>query len=539
MECNISSHSLRLTRPRWSWIGIGVLAYWALGLLANRIPNPMIPAAVLALNMIVPVIAGYFGGITVGLLVGGLGTLANFLYKIPFTGVNVYEALAILPHAVMGTFAGFVGSYKSRIGTALTITIGHGLNLTFFLIAGVLPLALMSSSTFWSGLLAEIMVDLILIALIMSAVQYFHEQRWKSTLTRLRKSGFLLSIGFQLLSVFLLASAYWHGVPLAAYLFMLPVLFAAVRLGTFEAWLTAAGLSLVLGYISVEKGLPAAMTEVALILTLNLAALAVGELAEDVWKQSLLAENRLLALEKNNQSLIEADQLRVEMIQNISHELRTPLGILKGYATLLETEDMAPLPLEQQSAIHAIQRTVEDLTHLVEQVMVLDELKQAQLSRHPTLLDALLRSRIEGLHPLADQHHCAFRLTIPTPIPSLLLDAEHLGMASEALLENAIKFSPRGGLIEVKAWTDEGRCRVSITDQGIGIEPEKQAKLFRSFYQIDGSTTRRFGGLGMGLAMVREVVKAHDGDVWVTSKPGEGSTFGFWLPLPTETTISM
>jgi len=102
------------------------------------------------------------------------------------------------------------------------------------------------------------------------------------------------------------------------------------------------------------------------------------------------------------------------------------------------------------------------------------------------------------------------------------------------LVDNAIKFSPDGGTVTVRAWADENQIYVSVADEGIGIAPDHLNRVFERFYQVDGTTKRRFGGMGVGLAPVWEIVEAHGGTVTVGSEPGEGSTFTVALPQAEE-----
>ena len=97
-------------------------------------------------------------------------------------------------------------------------------------------------------------------------------------------------------------------------------------------------------------------------------------------------------------------------------------------------------------------------------------------------------------------------------------------------MDNAIKFSPGGGIVTLKAWAVERVVCISVADEGIGISSDSMGRIFERFYQVDGSTKRRYGGMGVGLALVWEVVELHDGEVRVESEPGEGSTFTISLP---------
>jgi signal transduction histidine kinase len=510
---------------------LGVVAYVGLGQVVDSIPNPMVPNAILAFNMVVPVVVGYFDGPLSGTLVGLLGTTLNFLVKLPISGADLYEVVAILPHTLMGAAAGFLARSRSRINTALTIIIGHTLNICGFLLSGLLDLSRIWDTVFWTGLIAETMINLILIMFAISAIRRIQERHWLPKREGIDRRGILLaSIGVVGLGI-LLTIGFLSGIRFAAYLFIIPVVLAAVGLSVLEAWVTAFLLSLVLGYAVLTKGLHTASQEVALILLLNLVALVVGELADNVREQRRLAQQRLAELRRVYIELEEADRMKDEMIQNISHELRTPLSILRGYADLLAQESLGKLSPDQQKAAQETLRCSYHLAHLVEQVTVLHRVERGDLILRPLNIMPLIRDRAERFQEKALQKRCSFSVSIEDEIPPLEGQAEYLGEAVDALLDNAVKFSPGGGQIEVRVWTDSERVYVSVQDQGIGISLDQQDHLFHRFFQANGSIRRRFGGMGIGLALVREVTQAHHGDVWVESRPGEGSLFGFWLPL--------
>jgi signal transduction histidine kinase len=516
--------------PDWQWIAAGTVSYIALGFLTQYLPNPMVPEAILALNIVVPVIVGFFTGPINGAMVGLFGTGGNFGAQFFLTGPDWYEAAAILPHTIMGAAAGYAARRGNRMGAALTVIIGHLLNLLSFAVWGLLPLALMFRADFWTGLTAEITVDLILIALATAVIHKIRRREWETAIDRLGRRYFILvSLGLFFL-ILALALYFWQGVTFAAYLMIVPVAIAAFFLGGLEALLLALLVSGLLGLRVIQIGLDGSSDLISLILIYNLVALALGELAVKAQKQQRLAQRRMRQLEEAYQLLAQSDQFKSEMIQNISHELRTPLAVIIGYSDMIAREELGKVSPAQRQAIEAVWEHGRRLTYLVEQITVLHQAEMGVFSWQALALDSLVRATAQNFVGQAQTAGCEIALDIPDELPVLEADLYCMGRAVAAYLDNAVKFSPKGGLINVKIWDDADRVCLTVQDGGIGVPLEEQEIIFRRFYQVDGSSTRHFGGMGTGLALVREVVQGHGGDVWVNSQPGQGAEFGFWLP---------
>lgn len=527
----------RVLTARWKLILLGVVCYVAIGQVVRYIPNPMVPDAIIALNMVVVVIFAYFTGPWEGALIGALGTAANFLVKLTWSGVDVYELAAIIPHAVMGASAGWFASRSGaqKFAVASTIFVGHGLNLLAFLLLGLLPWSQFLHPNFWSGLLAETTIDLIFILLVVNLIENFYGRvpRLRLNQEYWRQHGSMAII--ILVITLILLRLYLQGAWIAAYLFIVPLLLTSLTIGYLEAWILALLMSLPLGAQVVTQlrlpGWEGSQQLVALIITFNLVALAVGELASELKRQKQVAQEQADELQKAYFALKEADQLKAEMIQNVSHELRTPLSLIVGYAELLATGMLDRLTPEQRRAAETIYTHGRHLAYLVEQVTILHQVEQGQISQQPTSLVNLVRACIEKRQVWAAGHKCPLHFNLRDDIPLLELDAEYMERAIDALIDNAVKFSPDGGDVEVALWREHDRVYLAVRDHGIGIDPKDFGRLFKRFSQVDASMTRRYGGMGTGLALVKEVVRAHHGDVWFESTVGVGSVFGFWLPL--------
>jgi len=228
----------------------------------------------------------------------------------------------------------------------------------------------------------------------------------------------------------------------------------------------------------------------------------------------------------------ELEQLQREFTQNVAHELRTPLTLLRGYIELLLSGTMGNLHPKQRDALEVMDERTEELSRVVHNLTFTRTITKEALSLAPLPLPEILESVLDQYTRVASQAGVQFEIDLPGELPAVLGDHKRIGVALSQILENAIKFSPDGGPIHVRAWHDDEWLYVTVQDQGIGIAPEHLDAVFDRFYQVDSSSTRRFGGVGMGLAVVRAIAEAHDGRAWATSEGlGKGSTFTLALPV--------
>jgi len=235
-------------------------------------------------------------------------------------------------------------------------------------------------------------------------------------------------------------------------------------------------------------------------------------------------------LERAYERLKEADRLKDELIQNVSHELRTPLTFIKGYVELIRREDLGPLTEAQEASLEIVARKADHLAHLIGDFVTLRSVETQSMERRVIDLGEVVRKAAEGSRPTAEQAGIEMRLEIPADLSPVRADPARIAQVMDNLLSNAIKFSPDGGVITVRVREEGDFLRTEVSDTGIGIPADKLSRVFDRFYQVDGTIRRRFGGTGLGLAIVKEIVEAHGGEVGVSSKVGEGSTFHFTLP---------
>ncbi len=240
---------------------------------------------------------------------------------------------------------------------------------------------------------------------------------------------------------------------------------------------------------------------------------------------------RTAELQRALRELRELDRLKSEFIANVSHELRTPLLHVKGTVTLLADGALGALTPEQARGLQVAEEAAEQLERVVEDIIDFNEVHGRPLDLEPVPVSEVCQSAAQTLLPRAQRLSLTVRVSVPPELPPVRADAAALTRVLRHLLDNAIKFSPANGLVQVLAERRDDRIRISVKDQGAGIAPDEQERIFTLFYQSDGSTTRRAGGMGLGLALVRKLLAAHGARVHLDSSPGQGSTFYFELPI--------
>ncbi len=261
---------------------------------------------------------------------------------------------------------------------------------------------------------------------------------------------------------------------------------------------------------------------------------------QDCWHLMVLAEEAavaievaqlLVALQKANNELKEVDKLKSDFIAIASHELRTPLSVILGYASFLQADATTPEVSEHASKVigSALQ-----LRRIIEDMVNLRYLKQneAELVRENLRLKELVEDvQRETLTALdASSHH--FTMTCPDDI-EVFVDRSRAMMALTNLMNNAIRFTPPGGKINLEVKVQGGKeAWIILKDTGIGLEKHELERIFDEFYQVEDHMTRQHGGLGIGLSIARALAAAHGGRIWAESEGlHQGSTFTMTLPL--------
>jgi len=236
-----------------------------------------------------------------------------------------------------------------------------------------------------------------------------------------------------------------------------------------------------------------------------------------------------------NRELESLDQAKADLVANVSHELRTPLTALQGYIELLVTGELGAVPEEAKRALEICEKNLKRLSLRVAELVQLSHVeKAAPLHVEKVHLGQLLHEVMETLLPTIQERNLFCSLNLATDLPAVVGSPEQLERVFLNLLNNAVKFTPAGGFIRVSAepYVHQRRQGVltRVADTGVGIPGAEKLRIFDRFYQVDPSSRRKYGGMGLGLSLVRSTVEAHRGAVWVESEVGKGSTFFVWLP---------
>ncbi len=234
------------------------------------------------------------------------------------------------------------------------------------------------------------------------------------------------------------------------------------------------------------------------------------------------------------QALHEADRLRSEFISSVSHELRTPLTLIKGYSTSLLRQDASWDVETQREFLQIIDEKTDELRDLIDKLLQSAKLEAGalKLEKEPVLLPRLARKVVEDTTLRVKKHK--FTLEFAPSFPVVEADVRCLEQVLRNLVENAIKYSPEDSEIAITGEVKEGKVLVSVSDNGPGILPEHQSKVFERFYRVNNPLTRSTVGSGLGLSITKGHVEAHGGEVWLESTVGKGSKFYFSLPLHQE-----
>ncbi len=274
----------------------------------------------------------------------------------------------------------------------------------------------------------------------------------------------------------------------------------------------------------------------------------LGEAFNDLRRRLLEARDRLtlwnLELEetvrRRSQEVaelraeVELERLKAEFVSEVSHEFRTPLGLIKGYVTTLQRNDISPDDATRREFLTVIREEAEKLESLVEDLLDTSRLRAGTfaINREKVDLEALVQRVVERARLQAIRHRVVRVANAPLPITRA--DARRLEQVFDNLFDNALKYSP-GGDIAVTGSTEDRSVHFCVSDQGEGIAAEELERVFDPFYRGSGLASKGSKGSGLGLTICRGIVQAHGGRMWAESAPGKGAAFHFTIPLNGET----
>jgi PAS domain S-box-containing protein len=239
---------------------------------------------------------------------------------------------------------------------------------------------------------------------------------------------------------------------------------------------------------------------------------------------------QILVYLRNMEERKKVDELKDQFIGLVSHELRTPLTVIMGAVNTVLSEAPRLSPQETRRLLEDAASESELLSHILENLL---ELSRSQAHRltlqlEPLMLEDVVQKTIQVAKRYSSMHQ--FVMDLPRTLPPLRADRIRLERILHNLVENAVKYSP-GGEVRVSARQEGNNLVIAVHDQGPGISPEDQAKLFQPFLRIRQAETDGIKGVGLGLLVCRSLVEAHRGRIWLESEPGQGTTFYFTLPI--------
>lgn len=245
-----------------------------------------------------------------------------------------------------------------------------------------------------------------------------------------------------------------------------------------------------------------------------------------------LAEEKLRSIQLENLQLQEAARIKSEFLAVISHELRTPMNSILGFSQLLLRRYYYMLPLELRDMVERIIKSGQHLLKLIEEILDYCKLETEKLRLQPQQLNLveLVTETIEQMRPLAEQKNLTLVLHSNIEDPIIINDSTRLQQVLINLLSNAIKFTETGGVFIEVQQLNQDKVALMVKDTGIGISESDIKYIFIEFWQADKSTTRKYGGVGLGLAIVDKLVRLMNGTITVDSIHGKGSTFRVELP---------
>jgi signal transduction histidine kinase len=237
-------------------------------------------------------------------------------------------------------------------------------------------------------------------------------------------------------------------------------------------------------------------------------------------------------IEVKSRELEAASRHKSEFLANMSHELRTPLNAIIGFSEVLSERMFGEINEKQAEYIGDILNSGQHLLSLINDILDLSKIEAGRMELEISDFDlpGTIENTLTLVRERAVRRGITLGRTVDGRLGTIRADERKVKQVLLNLLSNALKFTPEGGTIDVRAAANDGAAEISVTDTGVGIAPEDQAAVFEEFRQV-GTASKKVEGTGLGLAISRKFIELHGGRIWVESQVGSGSTFAFTLPL--------
>ncbi len=288
-------------------------------------------------------------------------------------------------------------------------------------------------------------------------------------------------------------------------------------------------------------GITAADKEVVSILADQVGqAMRNARLFEEVYLShqslELKVEERTKQLSTALEEVQKISKMKSQFISAVSHELRTPLTSIKGYASILMAGKVGKIPQEVKDRLAKINKHSDNLVKMINDLLDISRIESGRVSMKYTrqALPSMIENIKDLLMPQIKEKDINFEVEMPETLPEVMIDAAQIERVFINLVSNALKFTPQHGTISISAEHDEEEITLRVSDSGIGIKKDDLSQLFEEFYRADNLINQNVKGTGLGLSLVKRIVEAHRGRIWVTSRLNQGTTFYFTLPVKHE-----
>jgi len=237
--------------------------------------------------------------------------------------------------------------------------------------------------------------------------------------------------------------------------------------------------------------------------------------------------------EVQNIKLQKLNEIKTTFLKTTSHELRTPITSIKGYIQMLMKKNLGEINEEQKKSLEVMLRNTNRLDQVIQNILDTTNLQSGIMKLIPNKVNpsTLVKETTQTIQSFAYEKHITINSTIEEHLPDLIVDIERIKQVLINILSNAIKFSADSSIININVKKEREDVLFEVQDFGIGIPKDKQEMIFDTFYQVDSSDVRQYGGTGLSLALSKGIVMLHSGKMWLESTMGKGSTFRFTLPI--------